>query len=60
LGIKAILTDGREVFNTKDVNFLEEVQELNRLANESTDGNLYWFIQDNDDASKYFAEQFQI
>lgn len=40
--MKAILTDGAEVFAVSEINALEELDELNQKAKQATDGNLQW------------------
>lgn len=41
-GLKCVLTDGDEIFDSRIVYSPEELNELNHRAAEATDGNLYW------------------
>jgi len=43
--MKAILTDGIEVFGERDVASLEGLQNLQDQADEATDRNLTWCLQ---------------
>jgi hypothetical protein len=40
--MKVILTDGTENFESREINDIAELEDLNRKAKEATDGNLYW------------------
>jgi hypothetical protein len=47
--MKAILTDGYEVFEEREVESLEELTKLNRQANEASDGNIVWQTEEPDE-----------
>ena len=43
--MKAVLTDGAEVFKVREIDGIAELEELNRRATEATDGNLFWILE---------------
>jgi len=43
--MKAVLSDGAEVFKVREIDDIVELEELNRRATEATGGNLFWFLE---------------
>ena len=41
--MQAHLTDGQNDYQARTIKDVDELDELNRLAFEKTDGNLYWY-----------------